>query len=58
MDERRAGNHAFNERGGARLKCGMTRNAYWDRNSKQFQHTCTGQKPEQREGISIPDDDE
>lgn len=29
MDERRSGSHAFSQRGGTCVKCGMTGNAFW-----------------------------
>lgn len=58
MDDRRAGDHAFNERGGTCVKCGMTWNAFWDRDSTRHQRVCTAQKPEPRESMRIPDDDE
>ena len=58
MDDRRAGNHSFNERGGTCGRCGMTWNAFWDRDSKQYQRACSEQKTEPRERMDIPDDDE
>lgn len=58
MDDRRAGNHAFNQRGGSCSKCGITWNAYWDRDSKQYQRACAAQKSEPREPVSILEDDE
>ena len=36
----------------------MTWNAFWDRDSKQYQRACSEQKTEPRERMDIPDDDE
>jgi hypothetical protein len=44
-DDRRAENHAFNERGGTCVKCGMTWNAYRDRDSPLARQMRTGKKP-------------
>lgn len=56
MDDWRAGNHAFNERGGMCVKCGMSWNAFWDKDSPQHHKLCTGNMPEQQERMSIDDE--
>jgi hypothetical protein len=48
------GGHAFTERGGICLRCGMTWIDFMD--SKQPR--CTGQKPERPRSIPIEDDDD
>jgi ribosomal protein L37E len=53
VDDRRAGNHAFNERGGRCEKCGITWSAYWDADSPR--HRGSGRKPEPRERMVIED---
>jgi hypothetical protein len=50
---RRAGNHDFNEPGGTCAKCGITWNAFSDKDSKDYHRRCTGQKPEAREAMPM-----
>jgi len=48
---KRAGNHDFDELDGACAKCGMTWNAFSDKDGKDYHRRCTGQKPEAREAM-------
>jgi hypothetical protein len=48
------GGHAFTERGGTCLRCGMTWAKFMDTNHPR----CMGQKPEQRRSIPIEDYDD
>jgi hypothetical protein len=50
--DKNIGGHAFPERGGTCLRCGMT----WAKFSDNGQPRCTGQKPEKREPMRIEED--
>ena len=50
--DKNIGGHAFPERGGTCVHCGMT----WARFSDSGEPPCTGRRPPQREPIKIPDD--
>jgi hypothetical protein len=51
--KRNAGNHAFNGAGGKCAKCDMTCAAYLDKDSKDYQQPCPGQKQEAQKPIAI-----
>lgn len=43
---RNAGNHRFTDLGGKCVKCGMTWNAYDDKDSRDYRRSCPGGKQE------------
>jgi hypothetical protein len=53
--DKNIGGHAFPERGGTCVKCGMYYNNYEDKDSKDYLRPCTGRKLEKRERTEIPD---
>lgn len=55
-DDRRAGNHAFDERGGTCRKCGLTWPKYWDKDSPDYHRPCPGQQSETRNSMPIDEE--
>jgi len=51
------GGHAFTERGGKCLKCGITWSNYTDTDNKAYHRACPGSGPEARERLAIRDDE-